>query len=29
MNLSTKQKDMHRYRQQTCGFQGEGEEGKG
>lgn len=29
MNLSTTQKHKHRYREQTCGCQGEGEEAKG
>ena len=29
MNLSTKQKDTHRYREQTCGCQGEGWVGEG
>ena len=24
MNLSTKQKQTHRHREQTCGYQGEG-----
>ena len=27
MNLSTKQKDTHRYREQTCGCQGRGRKG--
>ena len=29
MNLSTKQKQPHRHREQTCGCQGEGEVGEG
>ena len=29
MNLSTKQKQTHRYREQTCGCQGGGEVGEG
>ena len=29
MNLSMKQKRTHRHREQTCGFQGGGEVGKG
>ena len=28
MYLSTKQKMTHRYREQTCGCEGEGEEGR-
>ena len=29
MNFSTKQKQIHRHREQTCGCQGEGEVGEG
>ena len=29
MNLSTKQKQTHRHREQTCGYQGGGGEGVG
>ena len=28
MNISTKQKQTHRHREQTCGYQGEGRWGK-